>query len=905
MAGRPLPEVLDLIARGVEAARPGVLCAILRLERGAGTLHPVAAPSLPAALIAAMDGQPTGPDGTLCGRAAWLAEGLVCEDVTVDPRWAAHYRAAAAGTGIRAACAEPITDAAGTVLAVIMMYREVTGPPTMAETIHLRESARLTELAITHMAERQAAEHQAELFRAGQRLARMGTIHLDLTTAIWTVSRAWADHVGLDSPTLTSETVRAHVHPQDLDYLAAILDRVVSEGRAEYDLRLIHRRTGEILYVRVFAELRRDREDHPSAIVGVVQDITEQTAAMIRLADSEARFRGLFDALPLDVTLWRREDGDFILADVNPATRQDRKDHVRSLLGTRLSTFYQGCPDLIHHIRDCARDGEPRRLERAYRMPGAGEERHFAFMIASVTPDLVMATAEDIQDRKTAEADSRETAAVLVAGQKMARMGSYEYDIRQDRWALSDTWLMLSGAHRAPVKTEELLDWIHPDDRARALAAFQTLLRGEACQMEHRVIHYRTGETRILRAYGELVRDDFGTPVKLRGLVQDITEEKRRERTLTDNIAQLALAERIAGVGSWTLDPASGIVNWSENVYRIYERDPALGPPTLEEYRALYEGEALEAFRAALCGAIRDGQPYDLMLPLRLPDGRAKWIHALGQPEPERGPAGHIVHGTLQDVTDRRRAEEFRDDIDRIIRHDLRSPIAATVAGINILRLSDSLTPDQRQTLDMMERANQRQLTLLDTSMTLYRMEAGTYELTPEPVAIGGILDEVCGELAHLAETREAHVRVSTGTTHAVALGDAWLCRALLSNLIRNALEALPEDGPRTVDVVLDESAAQTLVIIRNPGVVPEEIRDRFFEKYATSGKSGGTGLGTYSAHVMARVQGGSVTLDSSEPGSTTITVSLPRVDAAAAAAGFLPGAVAGQPGTAGAASPH
>lgn len=884
-SGRPLPEVLDQIARSVEAARPGVLCVILRHDRDSGRLHPLAAPSLPDPMIRMLDGMPVAPDdGAVSGRAAFLGRRVVNEDVAHDPRWTA-FCAEAVEDDIRAACAEPVTAADGTVLGVITIYRHAPGPPDMAESVHLCESARLTALAMTHVTEREAADRQAELFRAGQRLARMGTIRFDIASGLWTVSRVWADHIGLDDPIMTPDVVRAVIHPQDLDYAEAILSRVMEEGRAEYDHRLIHPRTGETIYVRAFAEVMYDRTGEPVSIIGVVQDITDQTRAMLRLADSEARFRGLFEALPLDIALWRREGDDFVLDDVNPATERDSKDRIRPLLGMRLSAFYEDCPDLIACVLDCARDGQVRRLERSYRMRTTGENRHFALMFASVSPDLVLATAEDIQERKAAEASLRETTALLAAGQRMARMGSYEYDIATERWALSESWCALSGAREAPVSTDDLLAWIHPEDRTRVKAAFETMLRGETRQMEHRVIHYRTGETRYLRAFGELVRNDDGTPLKLRGLVQDITEEKHRERALTDNLAQMALAERIAGVGSWTLDPATGIVNWSENVYRIYERDPAMGPPSLGEYSTFYQGETLEAIRSVLNGAVQEGLPYEITIPLRMPDGRTKWIHALGKPEADRGPAGHVVHGTLQDITDRRRAEEFRDDIDRIIRHDLRSPIAATMAGINILRLSEGLSPDQRETLDMMERANQRQLTLLDTSMTLHRMEAGTYDLAAEDLDLPSIIEEVGAELAHLTIAREAVVHVHTAPTAGLrARGDAWLCRALLSNLIRNALEALPDDGPREVDVMLDQCAGDIVVAIRNPGAVPEEIRERLFEKYVTSGKSGGTGLGTYSARLMAEAQGGSVALDASEPGSTTITVRLPRADAAVTA---------------------
>jgi len=104
------------------------------------------------------------------------------------------------------------------------------------------------------------------------------------------------------------------------------------------------------------------------------------------------------------------------------------------------------------------------------------------------------------------------------------------------------------------------------------------------------------------------------------------------------------------------------------------------------------------------------------------------------------------------------------------------------------------------------------------------------------------------------------------------------MVHAILVNLIKNALEALPGPGETTVSISLD---GQVRVDIANPGEVPAEVRDRFFEKYATAGKDAGTGLGTYSARLMARAMGGDVELDCSRPGQTTVSVRFVRADSA------------------------
>jgi len=105
------------------------------------------------------------------------------------------------------------------------------------------------------------------------------------------------------------------------------------------------------------------------------------------------------------------------------------------------------------------------------------------------------------------------------------------------------------------------------------------------------------------------------------------------------------------------------------------------------------------------------------------------------------------------------------------------------------------------------------------------------------------------------------------------AEGEELLSYSMLSNLIKNALESSPRG--ETVSVDLSRNG-DCVIAIRNKGETPVKIRDAFFEKYVTSGKQGGLGLGAYSARLMAKTMRGDVELDASEPGATTLRVKLP-----------------------------
>ena len=107
-----------------------------------------------------------------------------------------------------------------------------------------------------------------------------------------------------------------------------------------------------------------------------------------------------------------------------------------------------------------------------------------------------------------------------------------------------------------------------------------------------------------------------------------------------------------------------------------------------------------------------------------------------------------------------------------------------------------------------------------------------------------------------------------------MALGDAMLTYSLLNNLLKNACEAAPERTRVSATLF----AGQPLRIeITNKGVVPEAIRARFFDKFVTDGKASGTGLGTYSARLLARAQHGEVVFAvDDDADTTTLMITLP-----------------------------
>ena len=144
----------------------------------------------------------------------------------------------------------------------------------------------------------------------------------------------------------------------------------------------------------------------------------------------------------------------------------------------------------------------------------------------------------------------------------------------------------------------------------------------------------------------------FGTVVK------DITERKRAEAALLRQRAMLAQTERIAHIGSWEWEIATDRVRWSEELFRIFGLDPSEDAPSYSEHAHLYVPEDMRRLSAAVDAAMRQGTAYALELCAIRQDGSVR--HCLAHGEAERDEDGRITRliGSLQDITERKRAAE-------------------------------------------------------------------------------------------------------------------------------------------------------------------------------------------------------------------------------------------------------
>ncbi len=252
-----------------------------------------------------------------------------------------------------------------------------------------------------------------------------------------------------------------------------------------------------------------------------------------------------------------------------------------------------------------------------------------------------------------------------------------------------------------------------------------------------------------------------------------------------------------------------------------------------------------------------------------------------------RSSTGRILgyQGIIRDVTEQKRIERLRDDVHHMMRHDLKSPLIGIIGLTGLLLKSKNLTDKQNNSARMIQELGERMLGFIDRTRDLFQMEQGSYTLKPQKVNVLSVLQRIKKTLTPLALKRNTDFvfTIYGQPPHLkgeyMILCEEALVEIMFANLIKNAIEASPEGGTIRVSIDTVERSGQSFhsIDIHNAGVVPMEICENFFKPYTTSGKDGGTGLGTHNALLVARTHKGDIKFTTSEDEGTHVTVHLPK----------------------------
>lgn len=230
----------------------------------------------------------------------------------------------------------------------------------------------------------------------------------------------------------------------------------------------------------------------------------------------------------------------------------------------------------------------------------------------------------------------------------------------------NDAYLNIIGYSRSDLESGQIAwpeltppEWKDVSNRAR-----QQIAATGRCDLFEKEYFRKDGSRVPIMLASAAIGDHRGHIV---GFILDLSARKRAEDALRRSETYLAEAQRLTHTGSWAGSATGqGPVYWSEETFRIFERPVAAGSlDAIGMMEAIHPSD-LQSYRAALTEAFAAKSGFVVDFRIVLPGGGIKFVHKIGNPVLNH--AGEIVEwvGTIMDVSERRRAEDEREQMRRL-----------------------------------------------------------------------------------------------------------------------------------------------------------------------------------------------------------------------------------------------
>lgn len=610
-----------------------------------------------------------------------------------------------------------------------------------------------------------------------------------------------------------------------------------------------------------------------SGIAFTARNISERKHAEEALRKTEERLRTVIATAPIILFAFDRE-GVFTVSEGKALETLGLRSG--ELVGQSIFEVYREHPHMLAHARR-ALAGEA--YTAVVQLDGFTFEMRLA-PVRDARNDVtgVIVVATDITDRQQAELLLRETE----AREQAILNGTNDYVYLKDREGLfllvnpATARLIgrsaddLIGENAIAVLMPEAADELHRTDET-------VLTTGKTCQAE--VTWQKDGQTMTLLLQKSPHRDAKG---RIQGIIcigRDITDRKRMERALQDARDVYSTLVEEAPMLVWRTDRDGGcnFVNKQWMEFTGGTLKDALGDGWLSSIHALDRG----VFREVYNTAWRERRAFEAEFRLCKRDGVPHWMVTRSTPffDEDSEFAGYI--GTCTDITERKRQEQIKDDFLALASHELKTPLAALIGYIHLLkRWSSQQQVDQRieQALLAMGAESQQLDRLINDLLDVSRIQTGRLHMYFRPLNFSALLQQIVASIQMVYAEHSFELELPDAPVMIKA--DTQRIEQVISNLCTNAAKySLPHSH---IDVQLKTSSQEVEIIVRDQGLgIPAAdipyIFDRFYQVQRPIRESRpGLGLGLFITNEIVRQHGGKILVDSVENCGSTFTIRLP-----------------------------
>jgi PAS domain S-box-containing protein len=486
---------------------------------------------------------------------------------------------------------------------------------------------------------------------------------------------------------------------------------------------------------------------------------------------------------------------------------------------------------------------------------------------------------QEITEHRKAREALLESEQDLNRAQAVAHTGSWRLDVQRNQLLWSDETHRIFGIPRGtPMTYETFLSSVHPEDRESVDGKWMAALQGEPYDIEHRIIV--GDEVKWVREKAELEFDSKGELKGGFGTVQDITERKQAEEALRETKDYLENLIEYANAPIIVWNPNSGITRFNHAFERLTGRsaDEVLGNKMDILFPADSHDESMKHIREAT-----SGERWEVVeIPIEHKDGTVHillWNSATIYALDGETPLATIAQG--QDITERKKVEQLKDEFIGLVSHELRTPLTVIGGSLSTLITEwNRLSPSEVQQLLKDALLESESLShLIENLLELSRAQAQQLALYSEPTDVKILVKEA---LSKIKQQAPSHRFVTSIPDKLPSINvDPLRIERILYNLLDNAAKYSTPGSQVKVSVNAEPERLVIGISDHGKGLSSSEQARIFgpFQRLENGrpDQARGAGLGLMVCRRLVEAHGGEIWVESKKGRGSTFFFSLPR----------------------------